>query len=916
MQYGFLEAVKELDRLRGRSIPTAADVKRLRDLLSKSENAQYFFTSLDNPSWFPYIRETGYFDNPPEPMRTEEGNYRIPVWNATRYLARMARQFPDEVADIATRYKTTNAWVIHDLLVAAKEMPLQTLAKMTPAFINWLDVPFGVQSGSLTAELMALLSEGGQVDSALQLLEALIEPKIESSKDEQSSQFLRASSRFREYELRDVLLIQVPKVVERQPVRALAVLEKQLEKALDLEVQANHIDNARESSIFWRSAIEDSEQNWQHGDLKNLLTTAVRDILAVLSRGDLPESREVIERYLAHKYSIFRRLAIHMVWTFPDQYSNQLSSLFQAKKNLWDLAIHHEFSLLMKAWFSRLPREIQTQFLKWIEEGPDLTNFQEGSIGFQGRPATEQELEERKNYWIFERLWFLRDSNLPQDYANKLDRLHKKFGEPEHPEFLTYHTSWQGSPSPISENELSGMTVEDLVRKFIEIKVETEHGEPSSEGLARVFQLVVEKNAKEYASHAQAFGDPRLAATYVYHYLIGLHEALKKESIFDWVPVLKLAREVITRADSQWSDRQDRFETSPATVRGAISDLLTAGCSNSSGAIPKELFPDARHILMQLTHDPDPSADEELKQTDMDAATLSINCVRGKAMHAVFVYARYRMKILRLEKADNKLEPEIVKLFEEKLDKTKDAALSVHAVFGWNLPLLYFFDAKWVTENLGRFFPSDHQMKRYRDVAWDAYITFNNLYSDVFELLFLEYRHAAREVNATNKDKVGLDDANNHLAEHLMLAYLYGFPNAKIDEPLLTDFFAGASEETRAHAVWFIWQAMEEDDENKRSEKWMYLKTLWEWRIQKATELKIGPSKELSTFAYCLRVVPEELDDLASLIKRTIPYLTQGGFADEIVEFLKRNAQQYPKLAVDILSQVSVNTPEPRYLTN
>ncbi|MBC8493107.1 MAG: hypothetical protein H8D43_04910, partial [Chloroflexi bacterium] len=640
----FYQYTKFLDRLKTIASPSWDEVDQVLSLIKDTPYFRYFFYDLNNPGWLPPLKDVGIFHNPPEPTEAEKGLFRIPPWEASRYLIRVAHVYPGLVAEIALQIETENFRVHQDLVQAAMRMPPAIAAQMMPPVIRWLDSRFKGLVPEYAGDLMVYLAEGGQWEAALRLLQALTEPTIEQPSEGENERLPRlarsqAQPRYDKYILEQILEKHIPQLARTHPLRVLAILEAQLIGAIELEQEVGQWRQSADGSIFWRSAIEDHPQNSGLREMKELLAEAIRDILQEVATDE--HVRSVIKRYLTHQYSIFRRLAIHMVRLQPEHYQDLVGRLFGDRANLDDPNIHHEFYLLMGAAFDKAPPEVQEHLLQWIVEGepPErLEQSKESYIDRTGEEPPEDLVRRWKENWTWTRLWALRNYDLPPKYRSELDRLVVELGEPEHPSFLMYSTSWVGPTGPKSKDELVTMTPAEVLKYLKGYTPSQEPFAPSPEGLGRVLQTVIQEKVEEYASCAPRFLEPGVQPAYMYYLLWGLEEAWKAGRSFDWEPVLTFCEDVVQRTDEeQEGQSRTSFETSYAAVHGQAATLLQEAVRRDDHAIPQEHMLRVRDILLRLLHHPDPTPEHEQQYggDNMDPATLSLNTVRGKAMHAL-----------------------------------------------------------------------------------------------------------------------------------------------------------------------------------------------------------------------------------------------------------------------------------------
>jgi len=440
-----------------------------------------------------------------------------------------------------------------------------------------------------------------------------------------------------------------------------------------------------------------------------------------------------------------------------------------------------------------------------------------------------------------------------------------------------------------------------------------------------VFRAVVQERAEDYAALAPRFLEPGVRPEYMYHLLWGLEEALKAGKSFDWDPVLTFCEELVRRTDEEREGQPSpSFETFYVDIHRQVASLLQEAARRDDPTIPFEYLPRVRDILLRLLHHSDPAPENEREYGDdnIDPATLSLNTVRGKAMHALIVYALRRARLLEDQAQAEKeatpaprLEPEVRQAFTEKLDKTQDASQAVHSVFGLYFHNLYYLDREWLTQHLSQIFPAEADKQDYWRAAWNAYIAFNPLYNELYRLLRDEYRRAVEMLPEGAEARVGFEQAGEHLAGHLMIAYWRGLEELEGEDSLLALFYERAPDDVRAHAVWFLWRGLEQVKPSADSEIWQRLRRLWEARVDAATQAQDPTAfgKELSAFAQWLSDVPEDLDSLYRLIEAIVPHLERGFHTSEVMEYLAGQAEAHPALAARLLLKIIEQEKEPLY---
>ena len=166
-------------------------------------------------------------------------------------------------------------------------------------------------------------------------------------------------------------------------------------------------------------------------------------------------------------------------------------------------ALRHEYALLLRSEFGNLGPENQAKILRWTDEGPNTEAFRENRKELSGNEPSEDELKKHIRAWQLDRLAPLREA-LDADRKRRYDDLVSEFGEPEHPEFASYITSWVGPTSPKNADELRSLSVDELVEYLKSWNPPEDPWSPSPEGLARVLTDVIASNPEKYAQEAVA----------------------------------------------------------------------------------------------------------------------------------------------------------------------------------------------------------------------------------------------------------------------------------------------------------------------------------------------------------------------------------------------------------------------------
>ena len=235
----------------------------------------------------------------------------------------------------------------------------------------------------------------------------------------------------------------------------------------------------------------------------------------------------------------------------------------------------------------------------------------------------------------------------------------------------------------------------------------------------------------------------------------------------------------------------------------------------------------------------------------MGPFNLSLNTVRGEAIHSVFSYVMWRHR----QKAG--IPPEAKTLLERHLDPEVEPTRTIRSIYGANINRLVYWDMPWVEANRDRIFSASQS--RLDEIAWSTFITHAQPFIDVFELLNGRFRRAVEEMAAPQREK-GDRDPRVALGNYLVALYWGGSIDFKSADSLLSLFFAEAPDQVRGEVVKFIGITAKKAPPPIAPLVMERLVALWAWRVNVAQEQGgKNQAAELSNFVWWLH--SEKFDD-------------------------------------------------------
>lgn len=845
--------------------PTPEQIEKAIALLAQPEQRRYFFDRLNNPLWLEPLWEKGFFKNPPDIVKDEEKKtVSFPPWPESRYLARMAIHDSQNVLRIALSVETNNIYVQEDLVDAALTMPAEMAAKLVPKVLSWMKSPYSFFRPEKFGELVSHLAKGNQIDPSLLVSKALL-----AVLPGEKGLLSQAKARFDAWHYERILEKNIPDLIVATGMKGFTLLCDLLESAVKLSGESKDDETGEDYSFIWRLTIEAEKHRGFH-EIRALLVSAVRDAAAQIVGTSRSLAPSVITSLEQRPWKIFHRIALHVLRSFPDTEPELVRSRLTDRRLFTDRRIHREYALLLRDRFGSLRADSQLEILTWIEQGPDLEQFRENRKAWGEPSPTESESQSYAESWRLRRLRWIRDS-LSTDWRQKYDALVREYGEPEDPEIVhPTEAVWIGPRTPKSEEELRGMSVSQVITYLKEWHPSEDPRAPSIEGLGRHLRNLVASKASSFVEEVSGFKE--VDPTYARALLEGLHDAVGKSS-FSWDAVILFGSWIMTQprtiegrvvkndADRDWGP-----------TRAVLGRLLSEGFQEGDFRIPLSLRDRAWQIIRELTNDPEPTPqyEKEFGGKNMDPVTMSINTVRGEAMHTVVRYALWlRRHIATAERGEERLAqgfnemPEVREVLDAHLEPTQDPSLAIRAVYGEWLPWLTLIDRGWTANSLSKIFPGDARQRDHRDAAWEAYIIFCQPYNDAFDVLKREYVRSVGLIGTVAPDTWHHGDPDQHLAEHLMAFYWRGKLDLE-EGGLLKSFYGKASDSLAAHAMEFIGRSLRNTEDNVETQVMERLRSLWLERLDVARRSPIGAhTREMAAFGWWF--ASGKLDELWAL---------------------------------------------------
>ncbi len=855
--------------------------------------------------WFDAFNEAGFLipsEIPPPAPAKDEGYVNIPVWPITEYLVATSEQFLDPANE---KYATECLAFIRTATKHAKEHAFgnyrvwwqfsKIIQNVPPHLISmddlplvdfWLDDKYerGMVAENLGEHwLVNLLDQKDQHCNKLSLclLEILYKVSL-IDKRYGNSDRKEAMLRFDSWHAKKLTKTVAPKAGQALGRSAVEVFQKGLEYVLQ------SLDNDNWSSI-WRRAIEDHEQNYSAEDADDVLIEGFRDSLLAYVEGAPEAAKAYVGSLLESPFQTTRRIAIYAV----DQRFQQLRELIglvlvqqhltsNSRHEFWRFLHHHypTFGVPEKALVKNLIGRLLEQ--------------EESGHAIEGAAAYERAiwLKAIKDYGVDENQRY-------QECINVIG------GEPEHPDFSSYMTSgWVDHKSPISQDELSAMEVEELI-KWLDSYKATGRGEPGLEGLVKTLKQAIKAQPLRYFNQLHKLACLNLA--YVHEILEAYGELWTEKAQLPWddiwAALLSFCNEVI-HPEGFWLPENAvagrSFVGNRHWVVSSIGRLIENGTRSDEHAFPEKYLEQAQAILLFLL---EKQAGEEFKP-DSDAVFVSINSPRGHCIEALINLSLRSCRLANKHSGSHvsvwkKFEP----IYDELLIQGDNGQYEFATLVVNFLPNFLYMSKEWVLGNLNKIFDQGNYQKWL--CAMNGYAYVGGVYESIYGFLKAN-GHFLRALDDVNiKDRV-----DEKIVQNIAVAYINGFEELDDKTSLIYQLLERRQHPELSQLIWFLWTLRKDEDTKVRDK----IFALWP-RLFEVIDTSTREGQKLASKLGTWSVFVDELNDTTkALVLAVAPFAGENFNSHELLELFARTSKTYPSATYEIwlslLEKASPDYPE------
>ena len=478
----------------------------LKRIDTQEESIPIFFRKAHGLKWFPELAKRGFFapqNNPRPAAEIDQGHVFVPYWQILDYLEKTSQElneseddkYPQEFLDIlvsstnfASEEKFSNYRTWGKFAQVLLNIPNEYMSIDDLDIVDyWLDDPFDT---ALVSKIIGLdwlpellkKSDNHSHSLAIKLVSLIFKvtfnPKATSPLDLQAVQL-----RVKAYQCRKIIDSVASPLGSALGAKILPLLELQIQSVID------HF-NCDESSVIWRPAIEEHEQNRVYDQPIDLLIDLYRDTLNAFIDNNADDGVKYVCNLLKNKLTFLKRVAIQAIDVGFQTCSVLFCTLLEPsfwkthyfKHELWTLLNHH---------YNSIDEEKRMLVLNSIE-----------SIDSDTSETNVQTIAYRKAEWLAAiRMYGDKEESLYRDFV-RTARV-----EPEHPSFEAYIRVGQVAPeSPITMKHLGAMNMSQLVKYLANYKEDRSDFFVSPiEGLFETFRKYIKASPLTFSREISLF---------------------------------------------------------------------------------------------------------------------------------------------------------------------------------------------------------------------------------------------------------------------------------------------------------------------------------------------------------------------------------------------------------------------------
>lgn len=875
--YSLSLLVREFKRRDASELPDPIVDSLLTSVDQSCSMANTFYDEELDQSWAELLFENGAFTDP-------DGNL-------LSYLGRTAEMRPSFVRRVAENVDTEEVRTLRFLISVGRDLPADDAAAIGRQVSAWIqgEEAYAYLAGQ-TLRLAEYLAEHSEYDVVLEIIEVITRPR--------DFRQLEMDQGMVRYNLTTMLNDNFDDLIDERGEEFIDVIASNLNAVLRRKGDAD----GGYGMVAERTSIADL--NFVDNDRGNLdeilLEYYVRAVSTWIAEDPSNASRRTFIEELLSEPSVYRRVGLFILSKYPGSFDDLVQEELTAEDNYRDRQANYEFYLTLDDGFEYLDNSEQEQVCEIIAEGPLTEEVEDRAawLAKQGEESASYFEQRIREKWRRDRLYLIQN-HLEEEYADILDALVEKYGEPDQLPSRTPRPVVRGGfvheRGPEETEELREQSAAEVLSTAVEWEPPESEGWDTGEddqleeqnyiGFSRQLRELIKEDPQRYAREISVLEDanPRYAEAA----FRAFKDLVDDGETFPWSSILELGRS-ITASPTEWSSRS----------RTNLAVLINRGIATDETDFPDGVETQVEGILLTLITDPDPDTDRDQPPEGMaghgDPVQVAVNAVRPMALNAYITYLGWKD-----EQTEGQLDQDVFEPIQDRI--REDPSLAVRSVIGRRFGALYGLNAKLVDDHLEVIFPRDtDQTARRRFVtAWNSF-TAGNRYWDNEE--FRSYYHHALSLIETGED-VAYQIAIRSTTVHVASIYLFEDEDISDEDSVIRRFYAVADEDDVKELASTMSSSIGNDNVEER---WDKIRDLWKWRLDTLESDEDENPAEIREFLDCVRESrATTLEREKTLIIRSLPMVVQHAFHwRRLEEWFAEQSSSNPVVAINLFEEL------------
>ncbi len=780
---------------------TPLEIRRVLKLLrSRGQNYHYFFSNANEPIWLPHLKDSAFFENPPEVEQTEDGSFKIPFWPPIHYLESVFESVSDkeEVLGILEELpKTTNPRVVERIVtIILKSDDSNDLVRFSDVILTFID-----HSAWNYEKIIRLLQKLSLLDKQIGLFsESVLLKVVEFQPDKQAEDKqarykadpegwpspLYPKPRIDEWEYQEILEKGVRPLAEREPYQVARILTDAVATMIRLGIHQEQLEKVggNDRSAIWCQRVNEPVREHRDSD-ENLVQTLTFACEKVYEK--TPQFVDLLDQSLRNqRWNIFLRIRQHLYAKFLVLTKPWIREMILAHQDYSNRKHDFEFQQMIRLACEHFGAGLLTEaekerIFEAILSGPSEQDYRD----WMGDDFTEEVFELQKRYFHKIQLAPFAPvlSGVYNNYFQELKLEEKRPVEDD--DYAPYKSGgpkWIEKRSQKTPDELKEMADEDILSFLNEWEsVDRDPDEWWVEitfgALAETFQRTLKEFIIPDESRLNFWlrnRDQIKRPIYVRAMMSAIQEHVKDkqfDKLEEWFDVCEWILLHPDQPEEAGVSRSDESKTHPdwSSSRRVVGEFIGM-CLKEDVDVPISTRDRLSTLLGDLCTQFDQRLDEDkpvLLNRD-DPLTEAINNTRSRALESLVDFGYWVRRQLKDEKANT---PEVFTILEKRFGLESECPLTLpeYALLGMQYSNISVLNREWAEKHKSDFF-LQNDLRTWAE-AFGNFLKYNRPHRMTFDILRDEFKFGIEKIGELKTDsKTELADT---LGEHLFTYYVW-----------------------------------------------------------------------------------------------------------------------------------------------